>query len=258
VINHPNGDKIAVVGGALNGAAPTDASFQYTGVLATDNAAQLAMLRGVLTTELHFTSGSSLTLSKGVSLRNMLVTGDGSATTLSVGINTVGGAALTNVSVHGFGGWGITSNAGQLYTFGSWVSASGCTLGGFEMQGVLQVAATQTIAASNGGNGFTMQPGTSMLGTGGISAKGNTGSGLQSYQATVGGPLGRFYNNVLYGVSALGSDITVPSAYWSLNAAGSVMAVNGSTVVMTGATGGTTTTSPALNTVGNGNSYIVY
>jgi hypothetical protein len=264
LIDHPNSDKITITGPALIGAAPTDTSFAYTGVRATDAANDLAMLRGRLPTELHFTGGANIVCFGSVSFNNLLITGDGTAVSSSFA-NTGAGMAFTtgqpsisNVSVHGFGSFGIICNNAYLVALGTFASSSGNTYDGVELQAssLFPAQSGQFISASNGGNGFTVQGGCTII-SGNVTAKGNATHGIL---VTGGGSTNlsgcRIYSNGAWGCNCIGGYLGVINSFWTGNGSGSAIAQQEASVTVTGANS-LGTCSPAVNVVGNSNSIVI-
>jgi hypothetical protein len=257
LLEHPNSEKITVKGAPLIGAPPNDTNFAPAGGgYSQANAnADLAMLRGVFGTELHFTGGTSVSVYENFTIIDLLITGDASGS--AVGLLFTGGLPIMRDSaVHGFSSVGIMINQAYLVTTGNWVSSSGNVGDGFEVQGELYFP-SPTISASNQGNGYSIQTGTSLKGGVKTTAKGNAGVGFSVFNAQVTTYL-QAYNNGSHGLSTYGSPIYLTGGHCSGNVSGlDIVANYGANIVAVGVTLAAAT-SPPLNTIGNGNALITH
>jgi hypothetical protein len=262
IINHPNLDRISIIGAPLKGSPVQGSDFVYSGNLTNDQAAQLTMLRQRFGTELYFTGNNGiiieglLGIGVGGGLSNVLITSDGTGTAPGLTINN-SYFTIFNSSIHGFAQNGIISNNSLLWSGGSFLSVSGCGSDGFEFQGGLGLGATQTIACSNGGNGFLAQAGAAIRqGAGGIYAKGNVQSGLIAASgAGVSVKNSSFLNNAAWGLYCIQAMVAALNSTFSGNTSGPLYANIGGGIYITGSTG-FAGCSPALNTQGNGFAFI--
>jgi hypothetical protein len=253
-------------GAAMIGSPPTLASFQYTGNRATDAAAQLAMLRTRYATELRFTGNNRL-LIQGTILRNLLITNDG----VRDGVLSCndGIPGLIDVSVHGAGGVGINIEGGNPWTHGGCVSSSGNGTHGWAIASSVTVEAAWNIACSNGMNGIDLRTGGRMDQAGqdrkwGV--KGNAFRGAHFYEGSAATMYqAEMTNNWSVAIFASSAFIMVHSGKFGGNGWGSdgpwvnhdIVAARNSYVNALYSTS-LGTTSPPVNTFGNGNAQIAW
>lgn len=286
-LSHPDGARISVVGGR-SGAIPAYTAYarngNSSGQRATDAAANLTMLRGVYSRELRFTGSQGLVVSgQWGALTDILVTGD--RTSGNNGLSISGRVIDVNgVVCHGFGNYGITvnqsgyaqlSNCAAVYAGGlggivaddggTIVTVNSCVITGCDQNGMyavnggaLRVFSGLFTSACNGAQGFNA-----------------TGGGLMNATA---GTVRSEINFAAGFLATGGSRINVPTPYAGGNGIGfyadqqsliyaagangtgntnGFSSYGGSYIINTGSTLTGASTSPAVNVVGNNNSYIL-
>jgi hypothetical protein len=268
VINHPNLDRIAIVGAPMIGPPVQGSDFQYTNNFAQDAAAQLTMLRGRFASELYFTNGTGIVVNGSMNVdvapqlvpvgaygfQSLLISADGTPNTGFVVFNN-SCMSIANVSIQNCY-WGIICNNCYVWTALDFVSACGGYYYGFEFQGCMAYSATQTIACSiQNGSGFTLQAGTSIK-TGYVYCKGNAQAGVSLSTGSSANLSGQFLNNHNYGIIAQQSQCNCANAVFSGNTPGPIYAWGGAGVYAGGATGviGVSGSVPAPNS-GQGNNF---
>ncbi|MCP3475159.1 hypothetical protein NLM33_33075 [Bradyrhizobium sp. CCGUVB1N3] len=244
-------------GAPLIGAPPNVNDFQFTGFSnrTVDANAHLAMLRTRLGTELRFVTGAQFNIGSSTSLRTLLISNDGSTVQLLVLNGGIPG--LYNMAVHGAQAFGIVLNMCNAWTSGTWVSASGTVNGdAWELQGDLSLAATQTIGAGSA-HGITMQPGTCIRQGGAFKwvSKG-CDTGVVMITGSSASLQGCMFQNCGTGISCDSSFANAYSSSYSGNTTDIYCAHSGHVVAVGGT--GITSTSPALNALGNANGMISY
>lgn len=287
VIDHVHGRRIDIVGAALTGADPVRGDFAVTGhdaaARAADAAANLAMLRGKYNTELVLNGCSLIVAGDGLgTVDNLLITGDG---TVANGIALANCAVrIGTVAIHGFGDDALYLSNADVVVFGAY-SASGGAADGIESlacSSVLTTGAGDILvygnavcglsisdstsavvrfgARGNGAYGCYITQGTLRL-NGASTASDNGARGLHNIRGRFGcnGHVLTASNNASYGASceqAVGdfrNTVAAANGYNGFYAnLGSDMDVTGYAAVGNGSG----VSSPALNTVGNSNSYI--
>lgn len=232
VLNHPNADRITINGNGLFQSPPfTPGSASSGGFGSASASGLLAAWRSIYKTEINFGGGVGagfLILAKNLTINNLLITGDGSAHSApaplndSNGIMVYGGSIFTTcVACHGFGHVGIGVQSGGQITnqTNSCISGTGC-----------------------GGNGIVTDSTSSLIcGQSGslILACANTGTGVLAQ------------NESIIRTNGTGGG----GIYAFSNSVGGITAANNSFISM-GLSGSAQATSPALNTVGNANSFV--
>jgi hypothetical protein len=151
ILNHPNLDRIAIVGAPMIGPPVQGSDFQYTNNLAADAAAQLTMLRGRFASEIHFTNGAGIlvTGSMNVSMtpyvipttsfgmQNLLISGDGTNGTGHLTFNN-SVMSIANCSIQNTW-WGVICNNCYVWTALDFASSCGNYYYGWEFQGCMAV-----------------------------------------------------------------------------------------------------------------------
>ena len=292
--NHPNADRITVTGGNLASAISATGTFQCTGSSSgqrtTDAAVNLNNLRSQYATELRFTGGIGGIISQGKqpAFVNLLITGDGAGTQANGanGLSIYGGATISNVSVHGFGGaniivrqsfvsvasgkamtasasgsaasGGIDLQTGGFILYAGLVVTSGNGTHGInEVGGQVEQNGGSFISKGNALNGTNIQDGGSHVGTTGCAYTKNGGHGVYVYMGTASVDSADCGGNALYGIYCDTTKVHAASAaFSSSNGSGTMKADNGGYIAAVGAASNGTE-SPAVNTTGaNGQSYI--
>jgi hypothetical protein len=180
-INHTNSDRILVNGAPMSGAAVQHTDITVTGYSAlqrsNDAASNLAMFRSRFATELRFSGAGAAVWIRGVSLRNILFTSDGSTQNhLIISDGGPGGSKITTIdgcAVHGAQFIGIVAQSGGQIYFANNPTFS-CANGwqGFVASGNSHMSFGTTVGAyGNGVDGFIVDDGGTM----------------SSYQPTFGG-----------------------------------------------------------------------
>ena len=285
IIDHPMSDRIAIVGAAMAGADPAYYDFAVTGYDAPSRAADavtnLAFLRTRYTTEIQL-NGASFNCFKGLfNVDDILFVGDG-----SVNIGVVlhsGNYRLGTISAHGFGDDQFHIWNSRILLSGN-ASATGGAMDGFEVfDSKITGLGFQIIAHGNGVIGVDLSHGTIMNEIM-VSGQGNATHGLVAFN-NCGVRLSsifpsRLMKNGSHGLYADVSRIWAINPITNQNASIGIIANRGSTIYAPGAisqgnttgvyasegsfaytVGGTinsnaTQFTPAVNTVGNYNSYI--
>ena len=265
-LRHPDIIRVNFIGATMTGPMITIDDFQWTNFYTqlTDHPAQLQMLRQRLPTELRFTNGTLMMIDGGTSLTNCLVSSDGSSNAFTGGalLAMQGGQpdnvqGLSNVAVHGapFAGIGVM---GDLWTFGGFVSASGCQQSGWSVSGNVTCAATQTISCANLQDGWTFSaPGTTQMYVGcKVYNKANKRNGMWFLNGASGRINGHWarYNEAV-AVRASGAHIDMSNSTTLLNIYG-MYAEMGGNIYAVGSSGPPSSMGPPYNTVGNSNSFI--
>jgi hypothetical protein len=286
-LSHPDGQRITVNGSALiGGGFPAAGSFTITGsssgARTSDTAANLALLRTRFATELAFTGASGLSFGIVGAVNNILATGDGSFVDGILFVATPNGS-VSNVIGVSFGNRGFvtsqahlaTTNVGGAGNGGNSASAESASSWQYSGQiiglssaasGI--VSSSSTIATNTNGAltaGGNVQKGNSATDNGVIIASnsnsnGSSFNGGDGFYATRGGILQAeqsvSINNGGSGYFAQNDGwIDAASSTSTGNATFGYQAINKGFVIQTGGTAGSL--SPAGNTVGNANSYIV-
>jgi hypothetical protein len=278
IFAHPNNDKISVVGAPMLATLPTtDANYACTGNSATaranDLTTNLATLRSRFATELRFpgancSAGNAIVI-KGKLLRQfdgILLTSDGATNYAGgiyiLGVGSMNGTSNLGLAVCGFGGTGVAVDAS-----GGWLTAStlvicGCWSGLSTLDGGAFSAGANVLCLGNAYAGITSNPGGSYQLDGNVYANGNGNFGLLGVfgglYVVATGSNNHFYKNG-WGVWCQQAFIEAVGDYGAganANVQGSVFATAGSNVYITGSIN-VGTCSPAVNTVGNGDSYIM-
>lgn len=223
VLAHPNADRVTIAGAQPVGTLPTIANA--SSIFTTSSAQCLTNLRAILPTEIDF-SGSVgagfIIFGRALTIKNLLLVGDSSnsgAYNAGNGIMATGVTVfLQNVACHSFT-YGIGSQSGGGIFVRGFASGTGCSQSG--------------VAASDTSSVLTGEPGSLLVGCfnagGGVSS--SNGSMIRC-NGTAGGNVYAF-GNTLGGVSA-GSNSAL-----SIGLSGSVQS-----------------SSPAMNTTGNNNSFV--
>ena len=290
-LNHPNGDRITIIGADVAGGTKPGGD-QLNGGFIVGNTTQslndnTQKLRAYFTTRFNFENSNGVVCLQGggCTLNNVLIAGDGS---LSSGVRcgpegtaadpTNGSVALGgNVAVHNFGGVGIrTINGGSIYC--SNVSVTNCAGGGLYIQFGGTIAAFGATLANNGSHGVQInyggqinlnnsyvqlneQNGVFIEYNGALSCRDSTvrTNGFHGIYVNWGGSVdarnSNVYTNGINGVYVKGGGvIDAQLVTFQQNVTTDVRCERSGLVNVVGAT--YATTSPAVNTVGNGNAYI--
>lgn len=283
---HPDGARISIEGAALTAAYPANAAFAATGfssvTRAANTATNLTLLRGVFATELRFTGGAGCAFLGSLgSIKNILFTGDGSAADGPQFINGDGsidavvavGFGSRGVVISGGGGWGVSKVSG-VGNAGVGVFIDGTTIG---LTGPLG-------GYGNGSHGVSIGSKSAVSNSGGnINGNGNAGNGvLCDSSMAICGAASTANNNGAHGfqgISAIrldaksctasantagvgflaseGSFVDAQNSGGTGNSAGYIASDGSRLKVAGGGANGTIQYSPALNTIGNGNSIII-
>lgn len=287
-VDHPNATRIAFKGAA--GYTPvTGTDFTITGnsgaALSNDMAQQLTMLRAKYKTELRFTGASSISCVGGSTWTGILISGDGSQdNTHGAWLFTAGAnVKITDCSFHGGGVAGLLFSGGNSSVQGS-VSVSGNVSTGVGIYTAMSNAG-KFISTSNGGNGIDVIDGAIWVYSPLAQPMWVRGNGVHGVNIikglvqTIG--TSTISNNNKWGVANVAGTAQLATAAVQVNGSGggaggvltnsqgasmlnSGAQINGNTgtdilsvdagyTTLTGVSIGTV--SPALNTVGNGNSY---
>jgi hypothetical protein len=218
-----------------------------------------------------------------VALKKLLISSDG-ATPMTAGLNVNGPTTIEHVSVIGINGGGMLA-AHQLTVNPGGTGSTSCNTGdGLKLQtgGRFFNGGTWFVSASNGSCGINVLSGLMESRSGGTLASGAnaavglnlsvgsvaeiTSNGIFSSNGNVG--VYAFYckarilaatisQNGAGGLFAQGSQMSIDNSTFSANAANDIGAIEGAFVKATGSTGVSSPT-PALNTIGNNNSLILY
>lgn len=286
-LSHPDGARVFVVGGR-GAAIPTYAAYarngSSSGQRATDAAANLTMLRSVYTRELRFTGVSGILIEgQWGGLTDILISGDRTASKdgLSISGRTM---AVTGVVAHGFGNYGITVNQSGFAQIDNCAVVYCGGLGGLtaDDSGTIVTVNSFVVTGCDQSGVHAVNGGRVRVYNGTCTSSCNP---LQGFNATGGGLINssagttRAELNAAAGYFATGaSNINVPNAYaggngigfyadqrsfiYAANASGSgntngFSSYGGSYIMNTGSTLTGASTTPAVNTVGNNNSYIM-
>ncbi len=236
-LDHPDGGQI-IIAGTMIGTAPVYADFTLTGASvpqrASDNGINLAMVRAKYGTEFQVPSdflGVSVSGGGGaVTLKDALLTGTTGSTPIDV---ASGGLGLQNVAVYG----GQTNIKVALLGF---ISASDCWSFGAEAAG--WAAFVQSTIFGSGLNAFS---------------NGDHGFYIVGNSALDVGAVSRANTNGQYGFLIDAGVMSAVSTSASTNGLADTRAQNNARVTMlSGNSNSPGSTSPAVNTLGNANSYI--
>lgn len=286
-LSHPDGERIFINGGR-SAAIPPYTSYarngNSSGQRATDGAANLAMLRGIYTRELRFTGASGIVINgQWGGITDLLITGDRTAgeNGLSISGRIM---AVTGVAVHGFGNYGITVNQSGFAQLDNCAAVYCAGLGGMTVDdsGTIVTVNSCVVVGCDQNGIYTVNGGRLRVFSGLCTSACHV---LQGFNATGGGLINasggttRSELNAAAGFFATGcSSISVPNAYAGGNGIGGYAdqrsflylagatgtgntngfsAYGGSFIDMHGSTLTGSSTSPAANTVGNNNSYIL-
>ena len=286
-LSHPDGERVFINGGR-SAAIPPYTSFarngNSAGQRATDAAANLAMLRGIYTRELRFTGTSGIVISgQWGGITDVLITGDRTVNEngLSISGRTM---SVTGVAVHGFGNYGITVNqsgfaqlencavvycaglggltvddSGTIVTVSSYV-ITGCDQNGIYAVngGRLRVFSGLCTSACHALNGFNATGGGLINASAGTTrSELNASAGfLSTGSSSINVPNAYAGGNGIGGYADQRSFLYAASATGSGNTNG-FSAYGGSFIDIHGSTLTGSSYSPAANTVGNNNSYIL-
>lgn len=258
LFDHPNMDRITITG---NGTPTPPTSFAYTGnsgaALTADQGSALTALRAAYPTELRLTSGANMVGTKYFTLRNLLVTGDGTITANGGMIFVQGGALLDRVSVHGAGGNGLVAQTSWVKLI-TYFSATGNAYNGIENIGGGIFLNCRVLGCNNIGSGLHGVGGNILAATADIykyNGNGYVGVSLDGTHINTDIAGGEIKNNGAGGFGGARMRGTLKGAVITGNTSYGVSVSYGTNVDFTGAT--SQSYSPALNTVGNNNSYIV-
>lgn len=283
---HPAGARVSVVGANLVGSFPANAAFaaagSSSGTRAANTTANLALLRSVLQTEIRLTGGATATFRGDIGgVSKILFTGDLTAVDGPSFIN--GSGTLLELAAVSFGNRGVVISGGGGWGYNKIVGI-GCNGPGVFMDGV-SFAVTGLVAGYNNGSvGVSMSSVKGSNSAGFICGNGNASDGvLATFSNAICGAGSTANNNgghAFHGVGG-GTNLDAAACTASGNAAGvafyaekgayvdaqnsagsgnsgAYFASKGSTVDSTGGGAtGTTVYSPALNTIGNGNSIVI-
>jgi len=281
VFSHPNNDKISVVGAPMLATLPsTDANYATTGNSATaranDLTTNLATLRSRFATELRF-PGANITQALGGAIvirgkalakfDGILLTSDGAGTQLGgiycTAVGFIGGSA--GLAIAGFSGIGFgidTSGGIGLVNSTQTLVICGCWAGLSCLDGSSFTSSANVLCLGNTYSGFNANPGGAFQLDANVYANGNGQYGVLgtfgNLMVVSTGTNNHFYKNGSYGVWCQQSFIEAVGDYGAganANGTGSVSATAGSNVYISGSIN-VGTCSPAVNTVGNGNSWI--
>ena len=273
-LQHPNGSRIFIAGAAMLGAFPTYASLTITGytpsLRASDNANNLALYRARFATELRFTNGLTNAGMCNIgsnfgNFSNLLFTADGSGSNTDLVRQSTGQLSITNCVFHGAQGRGYGNTTGLVTFSGVIFSGNGGAGAAASGSGNFQMAAGQIQMLSNGADGIDVSSGSSLIviGATGLYAAGNGGNGFSSngnsdlYASTIGVAT---MNGAAGFASAEHGTIHAQTTSSSNNGTYGYYANAAGYMVITSSSAsgnGTASTSPAVNTVGNANSYII-
>ncbi len=256
LFDHPNLDRIAIVGAAMLRALPASIPVSILALTgsnsthrAADSATDLTTLRTYFATEIDLGTGSSINVTQtgmnilagtsaytGFRISNILFVGDGSAVGSSGMIDVAGCCRFNSVAVCGSGGHGILVDHGAivldapLYLTGN----AGCGLaltdgGSFNLNSYI------IVTQSNGQSGIGSIGNSSSQSNGGaVQAQGNgiAGAACNMRGSLDLGSAGSFSNNAGNGLSATTAGfISAPSATIGSNGAQGAVASDGATIV---------------------------
>jgi hypothetical protein len=284
-ISHPDMARVTIAGAVLTGGGfPTAGNLTVTGsssaARGSDNAANLAMIRARVPTELRFTGGAAFSAQGSISVQDVLFTGDG-----SVGVDgpvfRLGFASLLRIACYGFGGRGLVVAAGyatlnNVYSFGSGTynihaddggnvgvfgpvfSTGGAGVGiATQVASSLRTAPGGTILSSgNASYGVSSSLGGVVSAGSGSAANNNGASGWFCEGAVMWAQNTSGSNNAGYAYLATAAAmISAQSTTMGGNTIGGYLAERGSTIVAIGGPNGVA--SPTANTIGNSNSMVI-
>jgi hypothetical protein len=293
VLNHPNGNQITINGGSTSGARPTTT---LTGGNAVGNtgatlAANDLLLNAYYNTKWQFNGchGLVCVVGGGVTVDKVLIRGNASAGFVGVLAGNYSGSTVYassgsinlggTVAVHNFGTNGVCT------FFGGSVSASGVTSTNNGFHGLLtnyggSILANNAVTNNNGQNGVITQNGGSVQSTGVVAryngqngiftafggsinaasatASSNGGNGIYTaYAGSIEAAGATASNNTQSGIAiSYGGIINAQNATALTNTLTNVLCVGTGLIYFTGGNAAGIL-SPAANTIGNGNSYIV-
>ncbi len=295
-LNHPNANRIFIAGAAMKGAVPVPNSFAASGNSAaargTDRTTNIGGVRTLYGSEVNFPGGGGFVFGNGVGgITNVLITGDTSTGTgLGGDLITVqgGSVGLTGVTIGAGGGRGVlVTQNGSISATNSYVF--GCLGGGWSVEeggrfiGSLNIGSFgnggSNVNVSGGGNFFMDQS----AGSASVTSRCAGANGVNATNGDVNiGPAALIYGCANGVVASDGSFINANGSTSSANAGYGFYAVDGSTISCLGSSstvnngtycyaaavsssiyltgsggnGNSGAATPAVNTVGNQNSYI--
>lgn len=286
-LDYKYGTQVKWKGAAMLGADPNAAAFVITGSgsgpRATDNANHLTMLRARYATELRFSGGARLEfVNSGFGLMDdLLIVGDGSTGGGGVRLDNSRGTVGT-VSAHAWGENGFAVMNGSVLEIQTVFTGSDCDLEGLRVDKSVQTGDGAIVCCSNGQFGVQDTFAKCERGTT-VNCRGNGGSGHQNNYSDVlisgvatlstnasNGSITSFgrtrfgsapvvASNGVSGITAkTGGVVAAVNAVLTTNTTYGFLADEGSFINAVGAsaTGSVSNYSPAINTVGNANSYI--
>lgn len=291
-ISHRDAERIAIQGAPLLGASPTPPNLSVTGYhSATDGSAQITYLRSVYATELSFSGGAAgiRNFTNGAVLRYLLITGS-----QTIGPNVDDGCGLIvyqdlridGIAIWGFGDAGIRmyhaslrmatslsltiaycAHYGLHNVGGAFLGATGSYViivsfgnvglfhdGGWCWFGMLN------IRGGNGGGGSgaaQLYAGAhTAVASGAVISLNNQSGVYVAGASTWQGRSSTYTQNTGNGIYMDGGKAWIDSSSFSGNGSTDVNVNYGANCYTVGAS--FATSSPALNTVGNGNAYIAH
>ena len=275
---HPDGLRIKIVGPALPSGMVTQGEFQVTGSseanIATDRIVNESMLRSRFPVRIQVSGTAVDTTNNAVSLQNILFIGSGGGT----GIRTQSGVAVAeNVSCHNFEfGW-LVDRDGLIFAPGC--TSSGCFDDGWQVTNNGTIFNENGIASGNNRAGYRASVGGTVVARAATS-KGNGEAGfmvsiagiMQAFSAVAKNNAGDGFFITLDGTMQARETTSENNGGWGyhifnggrMNAGASTATDNADGGYRVQSFGGMTitgksgspTTSPTVNTVGNGNGYI--
>lgn len=286
VIDHPNADRITISAPSLN-STPSSTTFTVTGSGGTartaDIASQLTALRACFATEFDFVGAAHIDVrTAGCTINNLLCVGDLTNSTTGI-YNYSQYLTLNDVVCMKFAGAGIDVVSGLLNLVGV-IGCVGCNVGiGGGPNGSILSNVTSIFMTSNVTHGISMWGGLmrgnnagSVLSRGngvfgiycynggncyidpGSLVEVNAGGGVYCYQGDFIGATCTYRNNGGYGVRADdGSVASIPSSSLTGNTTNSTYAGNGAFISAASASGVSGASSPAINTIGNNNAFVL-
>lgn len=292
-LQHPNASRISINGSGIGFISPSASTFAVTGNSSgsrtADRATQLTALRACYPTELQFTGSAGIVVvTPGITINSLLITGNRAGATTSALLSVLAFANLGNISAANGGGYGVlVANGASAVSVGC-LSGNGCITAGVaavDNGSILYGTSANLMGASNDSYGIYGLNGGAIRTNGGALALAN-GNGVHgvnmSLKSTFQAPAASQFNtngsagiivsnssnaaaanctfsgNSAYGVLAQeGSIAQVGSSTFNTNTTFATIAQIGSTIDAASATGVSGSSSPAINTVGNANSYVV-
>ncbi len=240
---HPNAERIVIQGAALTGGGfPADAQFQVTnntaGARTADAAANLAMLRARIPTELQFTAGGGLLINgRFASISRLLVTGQAASNTPLITRAT--DAPLDEIAVHGSKyGLSVVGGHSGIGKF----AAVACGEAGLQGYGGA-VGIGSTVAAYQCKWGLHMSRATHLGADGGLYARGNEiGLGSFGAEITCTAELSILSTNEFDGASLEGGLLYAPGLHANGNGRNGVAMQGGARLITADRSNVTTTT----------------